>query len=162
MLFTIEMTLGQLSENVSVINKSFMIILVCLIELTDVPIVSSSQIKQSPAVLVEEGDNASVTCEKPLNQTTKVQWTLSRSPQHEPIDLNDSVQSVLLADGKKLRLMFENFTENCSSDGDLMCFRLTIFELTQDLTGLTVGCSVSLNKEEELSAVIVVMPTESK
>lgn len=113
-------------------------------------------------MLVEEGDNASVTCERPLNETTKVQWTLSRSPQHEPIDLNDSVGSVLLTDGKELQLMFENFTENCTPDEDLMCFRLTIFALTQGLTGLTVGCSVSLNKEEELSAVIVVIPTESK
>ena len=123
------------------------------------PMVSSKQLHQSSAIIVHEGDNATITCEKLVNQSTEGIWELSGSDllPNESVIINGSIGSILLNDETKLEFSFDN-----SLSGELMSFKLTILALTQELTGLTVKCGVGWDGDQkefyEVPAVIAVRP----
>ena len=143
-----------------------MLVYYFMLSTIDVPTVSSRQLKHSPAVIVHEGDNASIICEKPLNETTMPRWMLS-GPQlllNESVVLNDSVRSLMLNDGSKLWLDIRNFYETSESTNNTDTdFQLTVLSTKQAFSGLTVACGVwweegDVSKFYEQSAVLVVVP----
>lgn len=123
-------------------------------------------------MIVQEGDNAIITCEKSLNESTSALWVLS-GPQllhDETLIFNDSISSVTLRDGTKLKLMFENeIVDSDISSNDaqpLMSFRLILLSLSIQLTGLTVKCGVwwEGNQTEvyQVPGIIAVVPNASQ
>ena len=129
--------------------------------MTDIPKVFSRQIEESPAVVIYEGDNATITCERPASDTSEVYWALTGSHLlNETVIINNSQQSVLLMNGQTLDIQLN---ESMDFYGGNQSFSITISDLTLDSSGLTVGCGVWSEKENiyniyEQPAMIAVLP----
>ena len=80
--------------------------------MSDIPQVFSQQIDDAgPVLKIEEGDSATVTCEKPISETTEAYWILAGSDllQNETQLINNTVGYDELRNG-----MLLNITHNSS------------------------------------------------
>ena len=111
--------------------------------------------------MIYEGDNATITCEKPANDTSEVYWVLTGSALlNETVIINDTQQSVLLMNGQTLDIQLIESTDVYEGNRS---FSIFISNLTPNSSGLAVGCgawSVENNTSSlyKLPAVIVVLP----
>ena len=129
--------------------------------MADIPKVFNRQIEASPAVVIQEGDNATITCEKPASDTSEVYWVLIGSHLlNETVIVNNSQQSVFLINGRTLDIQLNESTNVYEGN---QSFSITISDLTLDSSGLTVKCGVWSEEENvynlyEQPAMIAVLP----
>lgn len=132
--------------------------------LTDVPKVFSQQIVNSgPAVVITEGDSATITCEKSTRKESKAHWIIAGSDllQNGMQVINDTNELVELKNGLKLDIKLNARVPDTNTDMEQ--FGITISYLTPDLSGLTVRCVVCWEEENicqpyHQAAVIAVIP----
>ena len=128
------------------------------------PQIFSRQIEESPAVVIQEGDNATITCEKPVNDTSEVYWVLTGSNLlNETVIVNNSQQSVLLINGQTLDIQLN---ESMNVYEGNQSFSISISEMTLNSSGLTVVCGVwaedgNISRQYKLPAVIAVLPCKN-
>lgn len=113
--------------------------------------------------MIHEGENATITCERPANDTSEVYWMLTGSHLlNGTIIVNNSQQYVLLMNGKTLDIHLNESTNVYEGN---QSFSLSISDLTLDSSGLTVKCCVWSEEESiynvcEQSAMIAVLPRQ--
>ena len=112
--------------------------------------------------MIQEGDNATITCEKPANDSSEVYWVLTGSHLlNETVIVNNSQQSILLMNRRTLDIQLNESTDVYKSN---QLFSISISDMTPDSSGLTVECGVLLMDENkyyhpfEQLAVISVLP----
>ena len=113
--------------------------------------------------MIKEGDNATITCEKPVNDTSEVYWVLTESHLlNGTVIINNSQQSLLLMKGQILDIQL-SMNESMKVYEGNQSFSITISDLTLDSSGLTVKCGVWSEEENvynlyEQPAMIAVLP----
>ena len=133
--------------------------------MTDSPKIFSNQIRESPAVVVTEGDSAIITCERLVtNYTAKVQWMLTGS-ELLPNDslLIDSNEILVLRNNVTLEVILQDGDVYEHNDSHLKSFSIIISNMTTLLNGLTARCGEqwvegNISRFYEHAAVMAVIP----
>ena len=129
----------------------------------DIPKVFSQQIDESgPALVIDEGDSATITCEKPANETTQLYWILGLL-QNKTKVFDNTTEAVVLGNGMTLYI---TQSRNALHD-DLEAFSIILFNLTTEFSGLTVRCGVhseeeNISQDHDKAVVIAVIPHPPK
>ena len=112
--------------------------------------------------MIDEDDSATITCEKPMNETTQPYWIL-KILQNETKIFDNTTVAVVLGNGMTLHITQDRNVLNNDSEA----FSITLSNLTVEFSGLTVRCGVHSEEEgifqdHNKAVVIVVMPQPPK
>ena len=112
--------------------------------------------------MIDEGDNATITCEKPTNETTQPYWVLVLLKNKTKV-IDNTTEAVVLGNGMTLHISQNRDVLNNDSEA----FSITLSNLTIEFSGLTLRCGVYSEEENHFqdhdkAVVIAVMPQPPK